>query len=61
MYSTESDGKAGGCIEAFVRAKSWLVQDGVDAKGRVRTSGTEDTPTLRGRRTLTNVDFSLFD
>lgn len=39
--------------------KSWLVHNGIEVKGKVKIKGTEDTLTLRDKKTLTNADLAL--
>jgi len=56
----EREGKAGGYTELVVKdVKSWLVHNGVEVRGKVKIKGTEDTPTLRDKRTLTIADLAL--
>jgi len=50
----ERQGKAGSYIVSNLKAiKSWLSHNGVEFKRRIKVRGADDTPTLRGKHTLT--------
>jgi len=50
----ERQGKAGSYIASNLKAiKSWLSHNGVEFKRRIKVRGADDTPTLRGKHTLT--------
>jgi len=49
----ERQGKAGSYIVSNLKAiKSWLSHKGVDFKRRIKVRSADDTPTLRGKHTL---------
>jgi integrase len=58
----ERQGKAGSYIVSNLKAvKSWLSHNGVEFRRRIKVRGADDTPTLRGKQTLTTGQIrSLF-
>ena len=53
VSEVERQGKAGSYIVSNLKAiKSWLSHNGVDFKRRIKVRGADDTPTLRGKHTL---------
>jgi hypothetical protein len=50
----ESQGKAGSYIVSNLKAvKSWLSHNGIEFRRKIRVRGADDTPTLKGKHTLT--------
>ncbi|MCL4436412.1 MAG: site-specific integrase [Thaumarchaeota archaeon] len=51
----EAEGKAGSYIESNLKVvRSWLNHNGVEFRRKIKIRGADDTPTLRGNRTLNN-------
>jgi len=57
VSKAEQEGKAGSYIQSTVKAaKSWLLHNRIEIRGKIKVSGAEDTPTLRDERVPTKQE-----